>query len=262
VTDVWLARLLGAADPERPGSDRINPAMFTGVDGAGRPLAAVLMAPMWAALRLVTQGKPVVPAMAQGQALLDAIVRTAVADAGRAADQVGMVARKEVTTYVRVTEGGACSRCIILAGIEVGGVSTAFLRHPRCQCGMEPVTDTHRPKPTDPKKIFDAMSLAQRKKTFGEDGAKAIEEGADIAQVVNARRGMKTANVYGRQLLITSEGVTRRGVAGQALKNFEKVPGVRYRVSKSPRLMPEEIFRIADDREHAVRLLRLNSFIV
>lgn len=258
-TELWLEQLLGE-DPDRA-EEQLNPAMFTGVDGAGRPLADVLMAPMWAALRLVTQGKPVVPAMAHGQALLDAIVRTAVADAGRAADQVGMVSRPGVRAYVRVVEGGACSRCVVLAGREYG-TSTGFLRHPRCDCGMEPVTRDHRPTPVDARDVYDQMSPAQRKKTFGEAGVKAIEEGADIAQVVNARRGMKTATVYGRSLRITSEGVTTRGLAGRQLKNFEKVSGVRYRVSKSPRLMPEEIYRIADNREHAVRLLRLNSYIV
>lgn len=261
-TNLWLTRLLGAADPDRPDADQVNPAMLAGVDGAGRPLAAVLMAPMWAALRLVTQGKPIVPAMAQGQALLDTIVRTAVADAGRAADQAGMVARRDITTYVRVTEGGACSRCIVLAGIRVGGVSTAFKRHPRCHCGMEPVTATNRPEPFDAKDVYDQMSPAQRKKTFGEAGMKAIDAGADISQVVNARRGMTTATAFGRTLQTTTAGTTSRGIAGKALQNLQKVPGQRYRVSQTPRLMPEEIYRIADDRDHAIRLLRQHSFII
>jgi hypothetical protein len=252
-TNLWLARLLGPADPDRPDADQVDPAMLAGVDGAGRPLAAVLMAPMWAALRLVTQGKPIVPAMAHGQALLDTIVRTAVADAGRAADQTGMVARREVTNYVRVTEGGACSRCIVLAGIRVGGVSTAFKRHPNCHCGMEPF---------DAKDVYDQMTPAQRKKTFGEAGMKAIDAGADISQVVNARKGMTTATAFGRTLQTTTAGTTSRGIAGKALQNLQKVPGQRYRVSQTPRLMPEEIFRLADNRDHAIRLLRQHSFIV
>ncbi len=259
-TEQWLERLLGT-DPEQPQSDRLNPASLAGVDGGGRPLADVLMAPMWAALRLVTQGTPVAQSMAHGQALLDVVVRTAVADAGRAADSVGMISRPGVTSYIRVVEGGACSRCLILAGREYG-VSNAFARHPRCQCGMEPVTRDHKPTAQDPRKVFADMSEAQRKKTFGEAAVKAIDAGADIAQVVNARRGMATATAFGRTVQATSEGITRRGIAGKRLKNFEKVPGQRYRVSRTPRLMPEEIFRLADDREHAVRLLRQHSFIV
>ncbi|MGW3627291.1 VG15 protein [Streptomyces sp. NPDC000880] len=260
-TEPWLLALLGVSDPDRPDADSLNPAALVGVDGSGRPMAQVLMAPMWAALRLVTQGKPVAQSMAHGQALLDAVVRTAIADTGRAADSVGMISRPAVTSYVRVVEGGACSRCLVLAGREYG-VSTGFARHPRCSCGMEPVTREHRPKPTSVETVFKSMSDAEKKKAFGEAAVKAIDAGADIAQVVNARRGMSSATVFGRKLQTTSEGITRRGIAGKRLKNFEKVPGQRYRVSKTPRLMPEEIFRLSDNREHAVRLLRQHSYIV
>lgn len=256
----WLMRLLGV-DPEQPQSDRLNPAALTGVDGGGRPLADVLMAPMWVALRLVTAGHPVVQSMIRGQALLDVIVRTAVADAGRAADSVGMISRPAVTSYVRVVEGGACSRCVILAGREYG-VSSGFARHPKCNCSMEPVTRERRPTPTSAESVFKAMSDAERKRTFGEAAVKAINEGADIAQVVNARRGMATATVFGRKVQATSEGITKRGIAGKRLGNLGKVSGQRIRVSRTPRLMPEEIFRLADDREHAVRLLRQHSYIV
>lgn len=256
----WLMRLLGV-DPEQPQSDRLNPAALTGVDGGGRPLADVLMAPMWVALRLVTAGQPVVQSMIRGQALLDVIVRTAVADAGRAADSVGMISRPAVTSYVRVVEGGACSRCVILAGREYG-VSSGFARHPKCNCSMEPVTREHRPTPTSAESVFKSMSDAERKRTFGEAAVKAINEGADIAQVVNARRGMATATVFGRKVQATSEGITKRGIAGKRLGNLGKVSGQRIRVSRTPRLMPEEIFRLADDREHAVRLLRRHSYIV
>ncbi|MFJ9748880.1 hypothetical protein [Streptomyces chartreusis] len=255
----WLEGLLGE-DSDRPESGRLNPASLVGVDGGGRPLAAVLMAPMWTALRLVTAGRPVAQAMAQGQALLDVVVQTAVADVGRAADQVAMVSRPAVKYYVRVTEAGACSRCVILAGVE-SSVSRAFQRHPKCKCSMEPVTADHRPTATSPKEIFDDMSPTERRKTFGEAGAKAIEDGADIAQVVNARRGMTSATVFGRKVQATSEGITSRGFAGSRLKNLQKVQGQRYRVSQTPRLMPEEIYRIADDREHAVRLLTSHGFI-
>jgi len=126
---------------------------------------------------------------------------------------------------------------------------------------MEPVTREHRPTAQDPKEVFDQMSHAERQRTFGEAGAKAIAEGADIAQVVNARRGMTSATVYGRTLQTTSEGITRRGLAGKRLGDFQKVPGQRLSIAKRPRLMPEEIFRIADDRAHAMRLLRLHGYL-
>jgi len=206
------------------------------------------------------RGVPVAHAMARGEALLDVVTRTVIADAGRSADSVGMVARPAVTSYIRVVEGGACNRCIVLAGREYG-VSKAFARHPKCHCGMEPVTREHKPTPVDPKDLYASMSAAERKSAFGEAAVKAIDEGADIAQVVNARRGMSSAVVYGQKILKTTEGVTRRGIAGQRLKRFEGA-GARAQSSR-PRLMPEEIYKQADgDRDHAVRLLKFHGYIV
>ncbi|MFG2993961.1 hypothetical protein ACGFZK_32500 [Streptomyces sp. NPDC048257] len=260
-TEPWLQSLLGD-DEDRAASDRLVPSSLVGVTGNGLPLADVLMAPMWSALRLVTAGVPVVHAMARGQALLDLIVRTTIADTGRAADSVGMVSRPAITSYVRVVEAGACNRCVVLAGREYG-VSTAFDRHPRCHCSMEPVTRDHRPKPTSAEDVYAAMSARQRHRIFGEAAVKAIAAGADIGQVVNARRGMTSATVFGRTVQATTEGITRRGLAGQRRKDFEKLPGNRYRTAKTPRLMPEEIYRQAKgDREHAIRLLRRNGYVL
>ncbi|MFD3929542.1 hypothetical protein [Streptomyces sp. NPDC058614] len=264
-TEPWLMGLLGM-DPEQPESDRLDPVSLTGVDGAGHPLASVLMAPMWAALRLVTQGRPVVQSMASGQALLDAVVRTAVADAGRAADSVGMISRPAVTSYVRVVEGGACSRCLVLAGREYG-VSTAFARHPKCNCSMEPVTREHRPTPASPEALFKAMSDAEKQRVFGASAVKAIDAGADIAQVVNARRGMASATVFGRKVQATTEGTQRgefRRREFRRLQDEGAIPrskSIRGFRPTTARLMPEEIVRLADNREHAVRLLRQHSYI-
>jgi hypothetical protein len=265
-SEPWLEQLLGD-DPDQAQSDRLNPASLVGVDGTGRPLAGVLMAPVWSALRMVTAGAPVVQAMARGQLLLDTVVRTAVADTGRAADSVAMISRPAVTSYIRVVEAGACSRCLLLAGREYG-VSTAFRRHPRCHCGMEPVTSEHRPTPQDPKRVFEEMSEEQRKRTFGENGAKAISEGADMAQVVNARRGMTSATVEGQRLKTTTEGTVRGEFRRREFGRLQGEGAIRRNRSirgfrpDRDRLMPEEIFRIAaDDRAHALRLLRLHGYL-
>lgn len=256
----WLQRLLGT-DPDQPASDRLSPGSLVGVSGDGRPMAALLIAPMWTVLRLVTQGAPVVQSMARGQLLLDLIVRTAIADTGRAADTIGMVTRPAVTAYVRVVEGGACSRCLVLAGREYS-VSKGFDRHPRCHCSMDPVTREHKPTPTSVETVFKGMSDTAKKKAFGEAGVKAIDAGADIAQVVNARRGMATATAFGRKLQTTTEGVTRRGIAGRRLRNSTQGRGRSAPAPVIPRLMPEEILRQASDREHAIRLLRQHAYIV
>jgi hypothetical protein len=266
MTDPWLLRLLGPEDEDRPDAGRLVPAAFAGVDGTGRPLVDVLRAPIWTTLRMLTQGRPIVQALVSGQALLDAIVQTAVADTGRAADSVGMTARPSVTGYIRVVEAGACSRCIILAGAEYQ-TDRAFLRHPRCKCGMEPVTRDHTPAVPSPSKLVAQMSEAQRRKTFGEAGAKAIAEGADLGQVVNARRGMQSASVLGGRAVTTSEGTVRGEFRRQEFRRLQAegvIPRSRsmrgFRPTRA-RLMPEEIYRLADDREHRVRLLREHGYI-
>ncbi|MBQ1064485.1 hypothetical protein [Micromonospora sp. C41] len=127
---------------------------------------------------------------------------------------------------------------------------------------------------------------------FTKAGAEAIRLGADIGQVVNARRGargltpagaritadearmlrggrdrgrLEAVDVYGRQLYITSEGVTTRGVAGVRLgakQTGQKVEGQRYRSAKVPRLMPESVIAIAgNDRTEARRLLRRFGYL-
>lgn len=262
----WLEELLGT-DPDQPESDRLAPQSLVGVTGGGLMLAEALLAPMWTAFRMVTGGAPVVQAMARGQALLDLMVRTTVADTGRAADLVGMIARPAVTSYVRVVQPGACSRCLILAGREYS-VSTAFQRHPRCNCTMEPVTRAHRPTPTSAETVFKTLSDAEKKQAFGEGALKAIDAGADIGQVVNARRGMATATVFGRAVQVTTEG-TRRGEFRRRefrrLQDEGAIPRSRsIRGFRPPdaRLMPDEIMNLADDREHAVRLLRQHAYIV
>lgn len=282
--DPYLAQLLEAVDAE--GS--VNAEALSGIASDGRDLVDLLMYPVWSALSALMRGASLVAAIASGSALLDLLVRTQVADAGRAADLVAMAARPAVTSYIRVVELPACARCLILAGREYG-ISEGFQRHPRCDCGMEPVTKNYRPEPTSPERVFESMTPAQRRKAFGRAGTQAIEAGADIAQVVNARRGMTTATAYGRKVQATTEGRTRRGIAGARLITGDpdaltaprgagrtqvvseyarrtrtgRTQTVRLRGARAPRLMPEEILRIADgDRDQAVRLLKRNGYIV
>jgi hypothetical protein len=182
-------------------------------------------------------------AMARAAGFLDMVVRTVVADTGRQADQVAMVANPGVTGYVRVVELPACSRCIILAS-RIYPTSAGFLRHPRCDCTMAPVTKKHLPNPPTPAEIFSGMPPAQRRKVFGEAGAKAIEDGARISSVVNARKSMDKVAMFGKTVQVTHVGTGSR-------KN-----------PRPPRLMPEEIYRLAgDDRNHAVRLLYKNGYL-
>jgi hypothetical protein len=133
--------------------------------------------------------------------------------------------------------------------------------------------------------------LLSQEDAFTVAGAQAIRDGADIGQVVNARRGawglsapgrlteaeqkilkggkakayLQRVDVFGRQIYITTEGTTRRGALGKKLGAWSddavKDSGSDYRRAKTPRLMPEGIYEIAEDREDAIRLLRRFGFI-
>ncbi|GAB2951971.1 hypothetical protein GCM10027280_45450 [Micromonospora polyrhachis] len=110
---------------------------LTGVASDGRPLDSLLYQPVVTSLTAIGQGAPVGRALAGGYVHLDMIVRTQVADAGRVADQVATVARRQATGYVRMVVGRTCGRCLILAGRWYGW-STGFRRHPRLPLRLHP----------------------------------------------------------------------------------------------------------------------------
>jgi len=91
---------------------------------------------------------------------------------------------------------------------------------------------------TDPRRYFDSLTAAEQDRQFTKAGAEAIRSGADIAQVVNARSGLYSAG--GR--LLTTTAAKARGQGGV-------------------RLMPDQIFRDAKDREDAIRLLRRFGYL-
>jgi hypothetical protein len=143
--------------------------------------------------------------------------------------------------------------------------STGFLRHPSCDCVTAPLREHEWPDVPTPQQLFDRMPAADQRRVFTNAGARAINSGADIGQVVNARRGMSTAHLFGRDLQVTSEGTTRRGLYGRRMRRaggeFIRVPGQRYSRVTAPRLMPEEIFRIADGRNEQISLLWRNGYL-
>ncbi|MFD9440016.1 hypothetical protein ACFWBR_34880 [Streptomyces sp. NPDC060006] len=234
-----MRELLG---PDAANAPEIDPGQFASQTPDGRNLMGVLARAIPLTIRSSSAGQPPRAAKARGAAFLDMLVRTVVADTGRQADQAYMVANRRVTSYVRVVELPACSRCIILAGREYS-VSQGFLRHPRCDCTMQPVRKRKGPAP-DAEDLFEQMSPDQRRKVFGEAGAQAIQDGARIDSVVNARKAMDVVEQNGRQVQITYTGTGSK------------------RKKRPPRLMPEEIYRLAgDDRDHAIRLLYQNGFL-
>lgn len=241
---------------------QLNVSAFAGWAADGRSLVTLLDRARITVLTNIAAGVGEQAAMEAGRYELLRIVGSETADAGRSAAGVGIIANRTATGYVRVISPGACSRCVILAGL-VFHTSQAFKRHPHCLCVNEPTIEGLDRAHIDPDQYFRELSAAEQDATFGRAGAQAIRDGADISSVVNVRRkgAVYTADAYGRRVLATREGTTRRGSFYRAERQRAidrgQVPasGAGFRL-RSPRLMPEEIYRLADTREDAIAMLR------
>lgn len=252
------------ADPAAEG--RVAATSFAGVASDGRELAGLLLQPAIRSLAVIGAGETPARGLLAGGAELDLIVRTQVADAGRVADGVALTAHPEAAGYTRVLVGRSCARCVVLAGRWYGW-NKGFGRHPRCDCRHVPtVRDVSADVRTGPRAYFDSLTAAEQDDIFGKAGAQAIRDGAEISQVVNARRGIQTASVFGRKVLTTTEGTTTRALAGTRLgarQDGRKKAGDRYRSAVRVRLMPEQIYQEANgDRDEAICLLRLHGFLL
>ncbi|MFR9796148.1 hypothetical protein ACL02U_09630 [Streptomyces sp. MS06] len=279
----------------QPDAATVDAAAFSGVAADGRPLDTLLSRPLVMTYRALAQGHSVAESLGAGQNLLGTIVRSEVADAGRQAVGVAMTGLRTIQGYVRVVQPPACSRCIILAGREYGW-NAGFQRHPRCDCIHLPTTlvarrqhrgglhgDSFSPHTApggtargfvSPRAYFDSLSTTEQDRVFTQAGARAIRQGADMSQIVNARRGMHTTTAYGRRVAATREGTTRRGSFYRSERaRTEQRTGTRFARSRSevgrlptfhlrsPRLLPEEIYRLAEDREDAIRMLRRFGYL-
>lgn len=240
----------------------LNPGSLAGIAMDGRPLATLLYLPAITTAQGLQIGMSPELAMARGLAQMSMLVASTVTDTARTGTSVAMTAEPRCYGYVRVVKAPACSRCIILAGRQYTH-SQGFKRHPKCDCGMEPMSQREwheRADTQSPDELFKSMSPEERRKRFGIAGAEALEQGADMSQVVNARRGMTTTTT-GKK--VTSEGTTKRGIGGKALDSgFQTAPGEKRARAREARLMPEQILKQADgNRELQIALLRKHGYI-
>lgn len=272
---------LAAEGVTLPMSATPNPEPLVGVAGDGRPLDSLLYGAVEharegaekrqsalgdSAMRLAWRESGLPALLVRGQ--------TAIADASRQAVGLSIIARPGCR-YRRIISGSACSRCAVLAGRIYK--KPAFERHPGCNCGMVATSDRTTRVESDPQAFFDSLSAREQERRFTRAGARAIREGADISQVVNARRGasglafasgrltreelaaIRRGRLRGRLIApyTTNEGITRRGVAGRAMRDARRA-GRPVPV----RLMPEAIYQAAgDDVGLAARLLRDHGYL-
>lgn len=257
----WTRTAMGAVDP----------VMLSGVASDGRPLPTLLNGAPVRVARLLAGGATREEALTGGRNQLVQLVRTQVADAGRVATGVSTVAHR-AGGYYRMLQPPSCSRCAILAG-KFYRFNDGFLRHPRCDCVHIPAAEADLDDlRMNPKAYFDSLTDQEQRKIFTVAGAQAIQDGANIRQIVNARRGMRTASVGGRRVLTTTEGTTRRGWhayvqrAANPNTRFVRTPGSPYSRTAKPRLMPEQIYGLAEQegwgREELARQLTRNGYLM
>jgi hypothetical protein len=250
-------------DPEPQG--RLVPEAFAGWAADGRPLDTLMLRTLITTKQGLARGMRMGDALDLGGNLMSMYVATEVGDAGRAGESVGMHASPRVGTYTRVMGGRGCARCAILAG-GTYHISTAFLRHPCCQCRNVPIAEggMHPPRTTDAGAYFRSLSRAEQDRLFTAGGARAIRDGASVTSVVNARRGIYTATAYGRRLAATRDSTTRRGSFYRAERRRAVARGdttaANFRL-RTPRLLPEEIYRQAASPEAALEMLRRFGYL-
>jgi hypothetical protein len=247
--DPYLTAVLEAQNADPAADGAVDPAGFVDMtDGGGSWMRNLIYAPPSAWRDAIRDGVGTTMAGQRARFVAGSVVLSGMQDAARSAVSTSMFTRRRVKRYVRALRGKSCARCVILAG-RLYYVS-AFQRHPRCDCYMIPAAeDSPGDWATDPSVYFDGLTDDEQNTVFGGAGAEAIRLGADMAQVVNARDGITTV----QGLAVTTTGTTRRGLAGQRLQG-------------APRLMPDEIFQLADaqgwDRAEVLRQLRRFAYVV
>lgn len=231
----------------------VDPDALAGWAPDGRSLDGLLASPSFRAQALINKGYDTHSAMAMAGNQLGLILMSSLADTSRQAAAMDIALRPDVG-WTRMADPGCCDRCAILAG-QFYRWNSGFLRHPGCQCTHVPTTAKNLAAARkeglidDPDEIFNRLSLAEQDSKYTFARAEAIRAGADMPQVVNARRGMSLNG------LTTTEGMGRRGLARKRLA--QKPLGSNARV----RLTPEAIILQAKTPEQVISELYRNGYI-
>lgn len=233
----------------------VDPRAFAGIASDGRALdsllSEVVIATKVAKQTTVSEGQGMsvaysrvsdVEALAVGGRWLDLAVHTAVADASRGAAGVAITTRPGIG-WVRMVSPPSCPRCAPLAG-KFFKWNEGFKRHPRCDC-------THVATGEKFASGLTADPRSDQITGLTEGDRKALAEGADVNQVLNAHRAYQGG-------MTTAEGVSRRGVFGGYVRGADGSVTRRAKGTANPqRLTPNGIYRLAqDDREWAVKMLK------
>jgi len=254
----------------------IDTRQWVGTVGDGRPTESLLYGAVIHTKSAIKEGASTPEALAAGSQWLSASLGSLLSDTARGVEQAATYARP-VAGYVRMLTPPSCGRCVVLAG-KWFRMNRGFERHPGCDCihvpAPESVAEDMRVNAVDYLHSLDESSLA---KVLGSkaNARTWLEFGQDsptqtMNQLINAYRktgGIRTAQIYGKSVKYTLEGTTRRGVAYHQMSRVRALSAMgeskdgRYRRINAPRLMPESIFQIAENKAHAERLLRDHGWL-
>lgn len=220
----YVPATLGEIGAAADAEARVNLRAFAGVASDGRPLESLLYGAVVKARTAPAGSLP--ERLKAGGAWLDMAVHTQVADAGRGAASVAIAATPR-TGYVRMVNPPCCARCAVLAG-KTFLFNQGFLRHPRCDC-------IHAPIPLAGK-VSDFTSWSETPSLdqitgLSKGDRKALADGADFNRVVNVQQ-------------------RREGMRPKAQR------------TRATKLTPDDIYRLAHDRDDALRLLKRNGYLL
>ena len=252
----YVATALALQDASSDPAGAVADRAFAGTASDGRPLSGLLTYPAYQVQGFLDGGMSIAQALGIGQRHLGRIVGTQIQDAARISIGVVIANNRRTTGYIRVVSGSACSRCLILAG-RWYAYNAGFARHPHCDCVSAPAAE--HTEPQSPLAMFKAMTPEQLKAAgWSAADVQAINDGADLYQVTNARRDLRSVSVAGRQVQTTLQGATRRGIAGKRLGAASRSTAIR--------LTPESIYAEADrlgwPRDEVIRQLRRFGYII
>lgn len=180
-------------------------------------------------------------AKSEGLDFLKRVAREQVGAASRGAEQVAVASRPGLG-YTRMVNPPCCADCAILAG-KFFRWNTGFQRHPGCDCYHVPIAGGEVPEGyVDDIELDQITDLSDAER-------RALDEGADIYQVINARRGAKGH--------LTTEGATGYGMAGKL-----KLGADRRQLTPMRRLTVDAIYAKGGSREAILKRLEENGYFL
>lgn len=267
--DAYIPAILAATDQARyvPAVAESNIQELVGLTGAGLPVYESLSVATIRAKQAVAENLTPVQALESAGTWLSMATSTILADTMRSAESIGRYTRN--VGYVRMVNGGACGRCVVLAGKHFK-TNQGFLRHPRCRCTHIPANENIAGDwQTEPRAYFDSLTPEQQVKLMGgKANAQAVIDGADMGRLINAYRpnaGMRLAQMGSVRVVDGMKFSNRESVAVFFGTKRSATTGRRLRevsVSTPRRLMPETIAQLAKDDADRIRLLKRHGWIV